>query len=180
METASLPVTGCKLLPMLAALMAIEQWGFFSVPHLFWHGASVYDSHLRGPLTLRPFAERLVVELSLPDLSPQGFEHPTFCLRSERSNPLHHRRGHKWMINLVHNVSKNRTTLCTQYIGLYWAKASHKKRRQKIVTWYVKEKASNLNDLNTFLWVRTHPFRSSLFLRGWRKSLLIENRNYSV
>ena len=24
-------------------LMAIEQWGFFSVPHLLWHGASVYN-----------------------------------------------------------------------------------------------------------------------------------------
>ena len=34
------------------ALMAIEQWGFFSVPHLLWHGASVYNGHLQGPVTL--------------------------------------------------------------------------------------------------------------------------------
>ena len=47
------------------ALMAIEQWGFFSVPHLLWHGTSVYNSHLRGPATLTPIAERLEVELSL-------------------------------------------------------------------------------------------------------------------
>ena len=45
--------------------MAIEQWGFFSVPHLLWHGASVYDGHIRGPVTLKPIAERLAVRLSL-------------------------------------------------------------------------------------------------------------------
>ena len=27
---------------LCSALMAIEQWGFFCVPHLLWHGASVY------------------------------------------------------------------------------------------------------------------------------------------
>ena len=43
--------------------MAIQQWWFFSVPHLLWHGASVY---LRGPVTLTPIAERLAVEQSLP------------------------------------------------------------------------------------------------------------------
>ena len=34
------------------------------------HGASVYNGHLnlRGPLTLIPIAERLAVELSLPDV----------------------------------------------------------------------------------------------------------------
>ena len=45
------------------ALMAIVQSGFFSVPHLLWHGASVYNGHLRGPMTLSPYAERLAVEL---------------------------------------------------------------------------------------------------------------------
>ena len=45
--------------------MTIEQWRFFSVPHLLWHSASVYNGHLRGPLTLTPVAEHLVVELSL-------------------------------------------------------------------------------------------------------------------
>ena len=51
---------------LCSALMAIEQWGFLSVPHLLWHGASVYNGHLRGPVTLTPIAERLAVELSLP------------------------------------------------------------------------------------------------------------------
>ena len=41
---------------LCSALMAIEQWGFFNVPHLLWH---VYNGHLRGPVTLTPIAERL-------------------------------------------------------------------------------------------------------------------------
>ena len=42
-----------------------EQWGFLNVPHLLWHGIFVYIRHLRGPMTLRPVAERLAVEWSL-------------------------------------------------------------------------------------------------------------------
>ena len=49
-----------------SALMTIKQWGFFCVPHLLWHGASVYNGHLRGPVTLTPIAGHLTVELSLP------------------------------------------------------------------------------------------------------------------
>ena len=48
------------------ALMAIKQWGFFRMPHLLWHGASVHDGHLWGPVTLTIIAERLEAELSLP------------------------------------------------------------------------------------------------------------------
>ena len=33
------------------ALMAIVQWGFISVPHLLWHGASVYNGHLQRSVT---------------------------------------------------------------------------------------------------------------------------------
>ena len=50
----------------LWSAIAIEQWGFFSEPHLLWQGASVYNGHIRGPVTLTPIAERLVMELSLP------------------------------------------------------------------------------------------------------------------
>ena len=39
--------------------------GEVSVPHLLWHGAFVYNGHLRGPVTLIPTDERLAVELSL-------------------------------------------------------------------------------------------------------------------
>ena len=75
--------------------MAMEQWVICSVPHLLWHGASVYIGHLREPVSLAPNVERLEVELLLPvlGLSRQGFEHPTFRLQGERSNPLRHRRG---------------------------------------------------------------------------------------
>ena len=48
------------------ALVATEQWGFFSVPYLLWHGTSVCNGNLWGPVTLTPFAKHLAVELSLP------------------------------------------------------------------------------------------------------------------
>ena len=51
---------------LCSVLMAIEQRGFFSVPHLLWHGASYYNCYLRGSVTLTPIAECLAVELSLP------------------------------------------------------------------------------------------------------------------
>ena len=49
-----------------SALMAIEQWGFFFVSHLLSHGASFYNGHLRGSVTLILIAERKAVELLLP------------------------------------------------------------------------------------------------------------------
>ena len=68
LDTSPLPMKGCNFLSMLA-IMAIEQWVVFSVSHVLWHGASIYNGHLRGLVTLTPFAERLAVELSLPDLT---------------------------------------------------------------------------------------------------------------
>ena len=56
---------------LYSAHMAIKQWGFFSVPDLLWHRTSVYNGHLRGPVTLTPIAERLAGELSLPVLTCQ-------------------------------------------------------------------------------------------------------------
>ena len=52
-----------------SALMSIEQWEFLSVPHLLWHGSSVYNCHIWGPMTLTPIVEHLAEELSLPDLT---------------------------------------------------------------------------------------------------------------
>ena len=83
---------------LCSAFMAIEQWGFSNVPHLLWHGASVYNSHLQWPVPVTPIAQRLAVELLLPVfydicLSWVGFEHPTLRLRGECSYPLRHRRG---------------------------------------------------------------------------------------
>ena len=35
---------------LCSALMAIEQWGIFNVPHLLWHGQTLFNDHLRGPV----------------------------------------------------------------------------------------------------------------------------------
>ena len=82
---------------LCSALMAIEQWGFFSVPHLLWHGASVYNGHLRGTIThnyCRAFGSGDVTTCCYDlGLSRLGFELPTLRLRGERSNRLRHRRG---------------------------------------------------------------------------------------
>ena len=86
MKTSPLPVKDCKIWQR-SALMAIEQWELFSVLHPLWHGASVYNGKLRGPVTLTTCLYDL-------GLSRLGFEHPTFRLRGERSYPLRHRRGH--------------------------------------------------------------------------------------
>ena len=61
------------------------------------HGASVYNGHLRGPIDThtycRVFGSRAVATCFNDGLSRLWFEHPTFRLRGERSNPLRHRRG---------------------------------------------------------------------------------------
>ena len=38
--------------------------------HLLGHGTSVYNGHLRGPMTLKPITECLTEELSLPVFTP--------------------------------------------------------------------------------------------------------------
>ena len=83
---------------LCSTLMVIEQWRFFSVLHLLWHGTYVYNSHLRGPVTHTPIAERLAVDMSLPvkRLRSVAARIRTSNLplaRGERSNRLHHRSG---------------------------------------------------------------------------------------
>ena len=79
---------------LCSALMA-----FFSVPHLLWHGASVYNGHFRGPVTFTCTYCRALGSAAVTTcfydlvLSRLGFEHQTFRLRGQRSNPLRHRRG---------------------------------------------------------------------------------------
>ena len=84
------------------ALMTIEQWGFFSVPHLLRHVASVYNGHLWEPITLTPTAECLAIELSLSafttGLLQLGFTHPIFSLGGKRSHPLRYHRV--WAIDV--------------------------------------------------------------------------------
>ena len=80
---------------LCSVLMAIKQWGFFSVTHLLlWHGASVYDGHLQGPLThlhRRAFRSAAVTTcFNDYGISRLGFEHPTFLLWDY---PPRHPRG---------------------------------------------------------------------------------------
>ena len=65
MKAVPIPVKGCKLINLYMALMVIEQWDFNRVPHLLWHGATVYNSNLLQPVTIIPVGERSAVELSL-------------------------------------------------------------------------------------------------------------------
>ena len=56
---STFPVKGCKYWPILA-LIAVEEWGFFSMPQLLWHWASVYNGYLRGPVALTPVSSGAV------------------------------------------------------------------------------------------------------------------------
>ena len=57
--------------------------------HCLRHGPTVYNGHLRGPVTLTPNAKRLAMELSLPVFT-------TWVCRHRASNPdlPHARRTH--------------------------------------------------------------------------------------
>ena len=90
-ETSPMPVKGCNF-DFCSALMAIEQLGFLSVPHLLWHVASVCNAHLRETDThscCTAFGSGAVTTIFYDlGLSRLGFEHPTFRLWGQRSNPL--------------------------------------------------------------------------------------------
>ena len=68
--------------------MVIDQRWFFNFPHLLWHGISVYNGHLRGPVTLTLVAECLPVKLPLPVLRIRSV-----ATRIRTSNLLHVWRG---------------------------------------------------------------------------------------
>ena len=83
---------------LCSALMVIEQSGFVSMPHLMWHGASVYMVISVHPwhshLYCREFGSGAATTCFYDwGLSRMEFEHPTFRLRGEGSNPLRHRFG---------------------------------------------------------------------------------------
>ena len=87
---------------LCSALLTIEQWGVCSVPHLLWHGASVYIGHLRAPATLRPDSRTFgsgAVTTCFYDwsLSQVGFEH-----QYKQNNNAN------WFKVLLKRVQKNR------------------------------------------------------------------------
>ena len=108
---------GCKFWSMLGT-HGLEQWGFFSVPHLLWYGTSVYNCRHRGPVTLTPIAERLAAELLLPVFTTSsvrlGFEHPTFRMRGERFDP--------WSLRHCREVClrKQWDTYGMRCLGFFW------------------------------------------------------------
>ena len=91
-----------------STLMANEQWEFFSVPYLLWHGASVYIGHPRirdTHIYCRAFNSAAVTTCFYDlGLSRLGFGHPTLRLRDQRSIPLRHRRG---SISGLHTIKTN-------------------------------------------------------------------------
>ena len=97
-ETTSSPVQGCEFWPMLGTY---DHWAVrtFSVPHVLWHGASVYYGHLREPVTFTPNAKRLdkgAVTTCFDDLvlSRLGFAHSAFCMRGKQSYRQRHCIGY--------------------------------------------------------------------------------------
>ena len=78
---------GFKMLTYTRPSLAIEQWGFFSVPHLLWHGASVHTCR-------RSFgSEAFTICYYDLGLSRLGIEHLTFRMRGEHSNRPRPRGG---------------------------------------------------------------------------------------
>ena len=118
------------------ALMAIEQWGFFSVPHLLWHRTSVYNGHFRGPLTLTPIAEGLATVLSLTVLTTKvcrnwdsNTQHSA-CGANALTNCARHRHGLSLLsvTNLGKNCNWNPLVIVNHHIfvdewktEIYWS-----------------------------------------------------------
>ena len=71
------------------------------MPHPLRHGPTVYNGHLRGPLTLTPVAERLAITTCFHDLSLSrpGTE-PRSSTREATALPQRHRgRPNLFVIN---------------------------------------------------------------------------------
>ena len=64
---------------LCSALLAIEQWGFFSVLHLLWHGASVYNSpRTRGTRTYSRVFGSGAVTTCFKDMSVPTVDQTTY------------------------------------------------------------------------------------------------------
>ena len=75
--------------------MVIEQGEFLNVSHLLWHGTSVYNGHLREPLTLTCCQMFVSVTTCLKDMK---------CLTTEvRRHRDSNKRNSAWEANAVTN-----------------------------------------------------------------------------
>ena len=125
---------------LCSALMAVEQWWFFSVPHILWHGTSIYNGLLRGTMTLTRF-------LFDVDMSRLGFKHQNFHFRGERCNPLRHRRCMLIWVNIgdylcVHIYGSDscicilKRTLCREYLDFKKAVKQISTFESLVWTWW--------------------------------------------
>ena len=93
------PGEDCKFWPILGTH---GHWSVrvFSVPHIQWHGAPVYNGHLCGPVSLTVVAQRFTVDLSPPVLTTKysrsldSYTQPSACKANALSDcafaaPLH-------------------------------------------------------------------------------------------
>ena len=112
---------------LCSAPMAIEQWEFLKVPYLLWHEASINNGHLWASVRLSLIAERLAVELSLPDI--YNFGRPFLDY-------------HYYMLSLFDpcpRVDKKWRSLLYDLYGhvlsqehMYWGRRTHDDWRQSI------------------------------------------------
>ena len=92
-----LPVKGLKSLPLLGT------YSHWAVPHLLWHGTSVYNDPPRGIETntccwvFSSGATCITTCFYDLGLSRLGFEHETFRLWGECSSQLRHRCSYELM-----------------------------------------------------------------------------------
>ena len=107
----TIPGEGLQILTYARHSWPLSSEGSLASHNLLWHGASVYNGHLRGPVTFTPIAERLAVELSLPVFTTyvcRGWDsnnQPSACgARWGCSNPLRHRRGQN-CCNEIHDTT---------------------------------------------------------------------------
>ena len=101
---------------LCSVLMAIEQREFFSMPHYLRQGTSVYNGHLRGPVTLIPMPSiwqsschklfLVCFYLSLLRSVAAGIRTHNLLLAGKRSKPLRHRRGGKGILSRNKNIVK--------------------------------------------------------------------------
>ena len=52
-----------EMLQIFTYARHLWQWGFFSVLHLMWHNISIYNGHLRGPVTLTSISKHLAITI---------------------------------------------------------------------------------------------------------------------
>ena len=155
---------------LCSALMAIEQWGFFSVPLILWYGASVYNGHLWGTHDTHTYCRVIssgTVTMCFYDLglSRVRFEYPTFHLRGQRCKPLRHRWCPSWLPLMVTKemmqwlLKNKRESICFYISWHFWRRKAeeivHHIRILILLSFGLKLMKINGNDIvrsTIFLW----------------------------